>query len=47
MSKSSLFRRKKWINDRFDAGVDEPFEDLVGDTEQRDGTIALWVSYRF
>ena len=27
--------------------VDQSFKDLVGDTEQGDGTIALWVLYRF
>ena len=31
----------------FDVIVDQSFEDLVGDAEQRDGTVALLVLYRF
>ena len=28
-------------------GIDQSFKDLVGDTEQRDGAIALWVLHKF
>ena len=46
-SKSSLLTREQGVDNRFDTGKDQPFEDLVGDTEQGDGTVALWVPYRF
>ena len=47
VSKSDLFLWEQGIDYRFDAIVDQSFEDLEGDAEQRDGTVALWVLYRF
>ena len=47
VSKSSLFLWKQGIYDWFDAIVDQSFEDLVRDAEQRDGTVALRVLYGF
>ena len=35
------------VDNRFNVGVDQSFEDLVGDTEQKDGAVALWVLHRF
>ena len=34
-------------DNRFNTSVDQSFEDLVGDTEQGDGAVVLWVLYRF
>ena len=47
MSKPSLLAWEQGIDNRFDAGVDQSFEDLVGDTEQGDGAVSLSVLYRF
>ena len=47
LSESSLLPRKKRVDNGLDTGVNEPLEDLVGDTEQRDGAIAVGVLYRF
>ena len=47
MSKPSLLAWEQEIDNRFNTGVDQSFEDLVGDTEQRGGAIALWDLYRF
>ena len=47
VSKSSLFLWKQGVDYWFDTTVDQSFEDLVGDEEQRDGTVALRVLYRF
>ena len=46
-SKTRLFPWEQRVNKRFDAGVDKSLENLVGNTEQGDRTIALWVLYRF
>ena len=46
-SKSILFLWKRKVDYWFDTIVDQSFEDLVRDAEQRDGTVALWVLYRF
>ena len=46
-SKTRLFPWEQRINKRFDAGVDKSLENLVGNTEQGDRTIAPWVLYRF
>ena len=43
MSKSSLLTWEQGVDNRFNTSVDQSFEDLVGDTEQGDGTIALWL----
>ena len=32
-----------WVADCFDTNVDVSLEDLEGDTQQRYGTVALWV----
>ena len=47
LSKPSLLAWEQGVDNRFNTSVDQSFEDLVGDTEQKDGTIALWVLYRF
>jgi len=31
------------VDDRLDMSVDESFDDFEGDTQQRFGTVALWV----
>ena len=41
MSKPSLLAWEQGVDNRFNTSVDQSFEDLVGDTEQGDGTIAL------
>ena len=46
-SKSSLFLWEQGVNYCFDAIVDQLFEDLVKDAEQRIGAVAVWVLYRF
>ena len=46
-SKSSLFLWEQGVDYWFDTIVDQSVEDLVGDAEQRNGTVALWVLYRF
>ena len=47
VSKSSLFLWEQGVDYWFDAVVDQSFEDLVRDAEQRDGTVAMLVLYRF
>ena len=46
-SKTRLFPWEQRVNKRFDASVDKSLENLVGNTEQEDRTIAPWVLYRF
>ena len=43
MSKPSLLAWEQGVDNRFNTSVDQSFEDLVGDTEQGDGAVALWV----
>ena len=38
-----MFLWKQGVDYWFDAIVDQSFEDLVEDAEQRDETVALWV----
>ena len=45
--KSSLFFWKQGVDYWFDTIVDQSFEDLVRDAEQRDWTVALYVLNRF
>ena len=47
MSKPSLLAWEQGVDNRFNTSVDQLFEDLVGETEQGDGTVAIWVLYRF
>ena len=47
MSKPGLLAWEQGVDNRFNMSIDQSFEDLVGDTEQGDGTVALWVPYRF
>ena len=47
MSKSSLFLSEQGVDYWLDATVDQSFKDLVRVAEQRDGTVVLWVLYRF
>ena len=47
VSKSSLFLWKQGAEYWFDTIVDQSFEDFIGDAEQINGTVALWVLYRF
>ena len=44
---SGLLTREQGVNNGFYTSVDQPLEDLVGDTEQKDQKIALWVLHRF
>ena len=46
VSKFILFLWKQGVDYWFDTIVDQSFEDLVRDAEQRDGTVALWVLYK-
>ena len=41
MSKPSLFAWEQGVDNRLNTSVDQSFEDLVGDTEQGDGAVAL------
>ena len=45
-SKTRLFSQEQGVNKGFDAGVDKSLEDLVGNTEQKNRAITLWVLYR-
>jgi hypothetical protein len=45
-SEPGLLLREQWVDDRFDAGVDKTLEDLEGDAEQGDGTVALRIPFR-
>jgi len=47
VSKSRLLLWEQWIDDWFDTSADESLEDFNGDTQQRYGTIALWVASGF
>ena len=47
VSTFSLFLWEQGIHYWFDTIVDQSFEDLVSDAKQKDGTVALWVLYRF
>ena len=47
MSKPRLLAWEQGVDNRINTSVDQSFVDLVGDTEQGDGTVALWVLYRF
>ena len=47
VSKPSLFLWKQGIDYWFDTIVDQSFENLVRDAEQRDGAVALWSSTGF
>jgi len=47
VSKARLLPREQWIDDWVDKSVGESFEDFKGDTQQRYGTIALWVPQWF
>ena len=47
MSKSSLLLWEQGVDYWFDPIVDKSFKDLIGDAEQRDGTVALWVPTAF
>ena len=43
VTKARLLPREQWVDDWFDTSVDESLEDFKEDTQQRYGTIALWV----
>ena len=43
MSETSLLPREKRVDGGLDTGVDKKLEDLEGDTQQRDGSITLWI----
>ena len=45
--KAHLLSREQWVDDWFDTSVDESIEDFKGDTQQRYGTVALWVPSGF
>ena len=45
MLKPSLLFKKQCINNWFDAGIDKPLKDLLGDTEQTYQSITLWVPH--
>ena len=47
MSKPSLLAWEQGVDNRFNTSVDQSFEDLVGDTKQRDRVVALWVLFGF
>ena len=42
MSETSLLPMKKQVKGGLDTGIEKTLEDLEGDTQQRDGSIALW-----
>ena len=41
--KARLLLWEQWVDDWIDTSVDESLEDFKGDTQQRYGTIVLWV----
>ena len=43
MSKAHLLAREQWVDDWINMSIDESLEDFKGDTQQRSGTVALWV----
>ena len=45
MSETSLFHRDKRVNGGLDTGIDKTLEDLEEDTQQRDGSIILWIPW--
>jgi len=47
VSKACLLPWEQWVDDWVDTSVDECLEDFKGDTQQRYGTIARWVSQWF
>ena len=47
MAESGLLTREQGVNNGFYTSVDQPFKDLVWDTEKRERTTALQVLYRF
>ena len=42
---TSFLPTKKWVDGGPDTGVDKMLEDFERDTQQRDGSIALWISW--
>ena len=47
MSKPSLLAWEQGVDNRLNTSVDQLLKDLVGDTEQGDRAVAVWVLYRF
>jgi len=43
VSEVRLLMWEQWVDDCFDTSVDESLEDFKGDTQERYGTVALWV----
>jgi len=43
VSKAGLLLWEQWVDDWFNPNLDELHEDFKGDTQQRYGTIALWI----
>ena len=43
MSETGLLSREKWVDGGLDTGIDKTLEEFEGDTQQRDGSIALWI----
>ena len=46
VSKARLLPKEQWVDDWVDTSVDESLDDFEADTQQRYGTIALWVPQR-
>ena len=47
MSKARLLLWEQWVDDWFDTSVEEILEGFKGDTQQRYGTVTLWVPQWF
>ena len=45
MSETSLLPREKRVDGGLDMGVDKMLEDLEGDTQPRNGSIAIWIPW--
>ena len=45
MSEISFLPREKQVDGGLDTGIDKMLEDLEGDTQQRDGSITLWIPW--
>jgi len=43
VSKARLLPKEQWVDDCVDTSKDESLEDFKGDTQQRYGTLTLWV----
>ena len=46
MLETSLLPKEKWVDDELHMDIDKMLEDLEGNIQQRDGSIALLMPWR-